>query len=193
MLKDHPYPQARARPAVPPRRLRTGCSRRGVTGCSARGKAECERLDILGTRFDHKLIDVLVADAKVRDALHIVDVADHERALVWKDGRFAYILGPGPARPVAQPVRACTSSCATSPSRASTTPAWRRSWPTRREEVDRRDRRITRSRPFCSSATASWSARWPRAATPSGRARVSSRGRRSTCVSRSPTWPARRS
>src|SRR5262245_5291954 len=59
-----------------------------------RGKA-VERLDILGTRFDHKLIDVLIADAKVRDALHIVDVADYERALVWKDGRFAYILGPG--------------------------------------------------------------------------------------------------
>ncbi len=47
------------------------------------------------TRFEHPLLDVLLQDAAMRDALKIVELADHERALVWKDGRLAYIVGPG--------------------------------------------------------------------------------------------------
>ena len=51
--------------------------------------------DTLATRFDHALLDVMLAQAHVRDALHVVDLTDVERALVWKDERLAYILGPG--------------------------------------------------------------------------------------------------
>src|SRR5687768_8697133 len=57
-----------------------------------------DRIDIvstLGTKFEHGLLDVLLAHADVRDALLVVNNADHERALVWRDGRLAYILGPG--------------------------------------------------------------------------------------------------
>jgi regulator of protease activity HflC (stomatin/prohibitin superfamily) len=51
--------------------------------------------DTLATRFDHALLDVMLAQPHVRDALHVVDLTDVERALVWKDERLAYVLGPG--------------------------------------------------------------------------------------------------
>ena len=51
--------------------------------------------DTLATRFDHSLLDVMLAQSHVRDALHVVDLTDVERALVWKDERLAYVLGPG--------------------------------------------------------------------------------------------------
>jgi len=51
--------------------------------------------DTLATRFDHALLDVMLAEPHVRDALHVVDLTDVERALVWKDERLAYVLGPG--------------------------------------------------------------------------------------------------
>ncbi len=57
-----------------------------------------DRVDVvstLNTKFEHPLIDVLLARFDVRDALVVVDNADHERALVWRDGRLAYVLGPG--------------------------------------------------------------------------------------------------
>jgi regulator of protease activity HflC (stomatin/prohibitin superfamily) len=54
-----------------------------------------EVVDTLKTRFEHALLDVLVVDEAVRDALKIVQLGDAERALVWKDGRLAYFLGPG--------------------------------------------------------------------------------------------------
>jgi regulator of protease activity HflC (stomatin/prohibitin superfamily) len=52
-------------------------------------------VNTLTTKFEHALLDVLVADAAVRQALTVVDLADHERALIWKDGRLAHIVGPG--------------------------------------------------------------------------------------------------
>ncbi len=61
---------------------------------SARRK-RIETVSTLDTKFEHKLLDLLVKDTAVRSALQIVEVADHERAIVWKDGRLAYIVGPG--------------------------------------------------------------------------------------------------
>jgi regulator of protease activity HflC (stomatin/prohibitin superfamily) len=49
----------------------------------------------LSTRFEHPMLDVMLKQPHVRDALHVVDLTDVERALVWKDERLAYVLGPG--------------------------------------------------------------------------------------------------
>jgi len=57
-----------------------------------------ERLEVvntLDTQFKHRMLDVLVKHEAVAKALHVLDLEDHERALVWKDGRLAWILGPG--------------------------------------------------------------------------------------------------
>ncbi len=49
----------------------------------------------LATKFEHPILDVLIKNQTLRDALTVVELADHERAVVWKDGRLGYILGPG--------------------------------------------------------------------------------------------------
>lgn len=64
------------------------------TGVAGR-KARVEVVDTLVTRFQHALLDAFVAQPAVQDALRIVDLNDAERALVWKDDRLAWILGPG--------------------------------------------------------------------------------------------------
>ncbi len=60
---------------------------------SMRDKVEI--VSTLNTKFEHPLLDVMIADDDVRDALMIVDLNDNERALLWKDDRLAYVLGPG--------------------------------------------------------------------------------------------------
>ncbi len=47
------------------------------------------------TKFEHPMLDVLLQHDHVLNALHVVDLTDVERALVWKDDRLAFILGPG--------------------------------------------------------------------------------------------------
>lgn len=49
----------------------------------------------LKTQFEHPLLDVLLQHPALRDVLTVVDVAHDQRALVKKDGRVAYLLGPG--------------------------------------------------------------------------------------------------
>ncbi|MEX0775709.1 MAG: slipin family protein [Phycisphaeraceae bacterium] len=49
----------------------------------------------LNTKFDHPLLDVLVREEQLASRLLVVDLKDNERALVWKDGRLGWILGPG--------------------------------------------------------------------------------------------------
>lgn len=48
-------------------------------------------------RVSHPLLDALVADARFAQAVHVVDLTQAERALVWADGRLAAVLGPGRA------------------------------------------------------------------------------------------------
>ncbi|QOV88098.1 slipin family protein [Humisphaera borealis] len=60
-----------------------------------RNRDRIEIVSTLTTKFEHPLADVLLARGDVRDALVIVDNADNERALVWRDGRLAHVLGPG--------------------------------------------------------------------------------------------------
>lgn len=54
-----------------------------------------ELVDTLQNEFTHELLDLLLLDHEVREQLLVVELADHERALLWKDGRLARILGPG--------------------------------------------------------------------------------------------------
>jgi regulator of protease activity HflC (stomatin/prohibitin superfamily) len=54
-----------------------------------------QKVDITSTRFTAERLDILVRNASLREALLIVDLADTERAVVWKDGRVAWVLGPG--------------------------------------------------------------------------------------------------
>src|SRR3954469_4209178 len=54
-----------------------------------------EIVDTLVTRFEHKLLDVLVDKPALRAQLEIVDLGALERAIVWKDGRLFQILAPG--------------------------------------------------------------------------------------------------
>ncbi len=51
--------------------------------------------DTTRTRFEHPALDVLLTSGTLRDQLHVVDLNDTQRALVWKDDRLAHILGPG--------------------------------------------------------------------------------------------------
>ena len=54
-----------------------------------------EIVDTLVTRFEHKLLDVLIDKPQIRAQLEIVDLGAMERAIVWKDGRLFQILAPG--------------------------------------------------------------------------------------------------
>jgi regulator of protease activity HflC (stomatin/prohibitin superfamily) len=54
-----------------------------------------ERVNTLDTVFEHPLLDVLLGHEDLRSELEIVDLKDHERAIVWKDDRVAYVLRPG--------------------------------------------------------------------------------------------------
>ena len=58
-------------------------------------RARVQIVNTLATEFEHPLLDVVVQHVQMREALTIVELADHERALIWKDGRLAYIVGPG--------------------------------------------------------------------------------------------------
>ncbi len=49
----------------------------------------------LVTKFEHPLLDLIVRDPQAREELLVLDLGDTERALVWKDDRLTYILGPG--------------------------------------------------------------------------------------------------
>ena len=46
----------------------------------------------------NSMIDVMLNDDRLRNMLVIVDLADNERALIWKDGRLGWILGPARLR-----------------------------------------------------------------------------------------------
>ena len=59
------------------------------------GADRVEVVNTLDAKFEHPMLDVLVEDERLREALLVVDLKDNERALVWKDGRLGWILGPG--------------------------------------------------------------------------------------------------
>jgi regulator of protease activity HflC (stomatin/prohibitin superfamily) len=58
-------------------------------------KDRIDVFDTMKTKFEHPMIDLLLQHDHVRDALHVVDLTDVERARVWRDDRLAYVQGPG--------------------------------------------------------------------------------------------------
>ena len=54
-----------------------------------------QRVDVLETKFEHPMLDMLLEDERLREMLVIVDLEDNQRALIWKDGRLGWVLGPG--------------------------------------------------------------------------------------------------
>jgi regulator of protease activity HflC (stomatin/prohibitin superfamily) len=52
-------------------------------------------VDTLKTRFTHEQLEILARAPELRDELLTLDLADGQRALVWKDARLLGILGPG--------------------------------------------------------------------------------------------------
>lgn len=56
------------------------------------------RIEVVSTRealFAHPQLDVLVAAGVFDGRGQVLDLADHERALIWIDGRFTHLLAPG--------------------------------------------------------------------------------------------------
>ena len=51
--------------------------------------------DINEGRFQHKRLETLVREPSLRSELIVIELADEQRALVWRDGRLFDILGPG--------------------------------------------------------------------------------------------------
>lgn len=54
-----------------------------------------QTLGLTEPRLQHPLIDLLVANAELRVQLEVIELSAEQRAIVWKDGRLADILGPG--------------------------------------------------------------------------------------------------
>ncbi len=54
-----------------------------------------EVVSVLETKFEHPLLDVMVGEPQLREQLVLVELGADQRALVWKDGRLDWILGPG--------------------------------------------------------------------------------------------------
>jgi regulator of protease activity HflC (stomatin/prohibitin superfamily) len=56
------------------------------------------RLDVVSVRnvwLDHADLDVIVKSGALGDEARVVDLKDHERAVVWVDGRVEAVLKPG--------------------------------------------------------------------------------------------------
>ena len=54
-----------------------------------------EVVNMLATKFEHALLDVILNHPDAQRVLLVVDLSDTQRALVWKDNRLSYIVGPG--------------------------------------------------------------------------------------------------
>ena len=56
------------------------------------------RVDVVSVRdvwLDHKDLDVIARSGALGDEARVVDLEDHERAVVWVDGRVQAVLKPG--------------------------------------------------------------------------------------------------
>jgi regulator of protease activity HflC (stomatin/prohibitin superfamily) len=56
------------------------------------------RVDVVSQRdpwLVHDKLDMIVKSGALKDCAQVVDLKDHQRGLVWIDGRFSHILPPG--------------------------------------------------------------------------------------------------
>lgn len=60
-----------------------------------RGKACVQVVSLRAPWLVHDQLDVIVKSGALEDRAEVVDLKDHERALIWIDGRFSHVLGPG--------------------------------------------------------------------------------------------------
>ena len=60
-----------------------------------RARAHVEVVNTLTSRFEHPMLDVLLKHDRLRDELLVLELNDDQRALIWKDDRLAWVLGPG--------------------------------------------------------------------------------------------------
>jgi len=54
-----------------------------------------EVVDVRSAWLPHKDLDVIARSGALEDQARVLDLKDHEHALVWIDGRFASVLKPG--------------------------------------------------------------------------------------------------
>jgi regulator of protease activity HflC (stomatin/prohibitin superfamily) len=58
-------------------------------------KRRVERVSVRRTWFEHPDLEVIVRSGALAGRAAVLDLGDHERALVWIDGRLQAVLGPG--------------------------------------------------------------------------------------------------
>src|SRR3954447_6514113 len=74
---------------------------RGLLGPGAHWRLDPlfrERVDVVSQRapgLAHEQRDLIVRSGALADRAVVLDLADHERGLVWIDGRFVAVLAPG--------------------------------------------------------------------------------------------------
>jgi regulator of protease activity HflC (stomatin/prohibitin superfamily) len=59
------------------------------------GKVAVHVADLRDPWLEHDQLDLVVAAGVLEGQATVLDLKDHQRALVWVDGRFARIVGPG--------------------------------------------------------------------------------------------------
>ncbi len=59
------------------------------------GRYRLEVLDRRALWFAHEQLDLLIKGGKLAQVMEVIDLKDAQRALVWTEGRFHSILGPG--------------------------------------------------------------------------------------------------
>lgn len=61
----------------------------------SKDRSAIEVASVLDTRLVGKHLELIARDPRAGEELEFVRLTDSQRALVWKDGRLAYIVGPG--------------------------------------------------------------------------------------------------
>jgi regulator of protease activity HflC (stomatin/prohibitin superfamily) len=58
-------------------------------------KIRVEKVSVREKQFMHKDLDVIARSGALKDIATVIDLKDHQRALVWIDDRFEVVLKPG--------------------------------------------------------------------------------------------------
>ncbi len=59
------------------------------------GKVQVEIVSQRNPWLVHEQLDVMIKSGRLQGRAEVIDLKDHERALVWIEGRFSHILPPG--------------------------------------------------------------------------------------------------